>query len=611
MKCPQCSFVCSELRDICPKCLLDLRPHKHSLGLPVTDSDASYKELVRLITKQPKAPETKRSGLFSKVLTSSSQKQERPSHSTATEKQPQLRESPPKRSQPTETTKDKPQGLFLSDSKIEEIQTEVNKFKPEERIPLDFNDSPESASTRDNKSEINLPLDNQDDSQASYFDESLKITTLKDDTPLPQTPDEPKTLPSKELTYLGEFEQPGSFFDETESRKQDNPLELPAYQKKKRYTSIDTTTGKTSKIRRKHTDVIETSYEFSQTVSNQPEPTQYVQFKKNLIKKTKAVEDLDEITEDDFTIPEMVSKPPPTTYPVPKEEEKPLGNEESSRQETLEINKQEVPLDPTAHIQMLFQETDEELQSLDELGEISLSFEQLAQRERSELVELYFDLAEDAIVAPGSERSFENQRIASATANFSSELTQKAVEVEKEIASIRRDKARAARLEERRSTMTRKRLAKEVPAEPIGWIRRAVCSVVDIITVSLFCFLTVFVSHLVSSPAFAFTIKTMQMPDTIDIIYIGGLFLAFLPLTLVFYQAIMLSLFERTIGMFLLKIEIAQEDGDLPSASQLLLRAFSFPLTTLFLGFIPPLFGKRSLADHLARTILIRQRELI
>jgi uncharacterized RDD family membrane protein YckC len=47
MKCPACHYVCSDLRDICPKCLLDLRPSKKSLGLPISYPDSSYAVLVR------------------------------------------------------------------------------------------------------------------------------------------------------------------------------------------------------------------------------------------------------------------------------------------------------------------------------------------------------------------------------------------------------------------------------------------------------------------------------------------------------------------------------------------------------------------------------------
>lgn len=47
MRCPSCKFVCSELRDICPRCLEDLRHYKKSFGLPITKPEASYKELLQ------------------------------------------------------------------------------------------------------------------------------------------------------------------------------------------------------------------------------------------------------------------------------------------------------------------------------------------------------------------------------------------------------------------------------------------------------------------------------------------------------------------------------------------------------------------------------------
>ena len=45
MKCPQCSFICSDLRDLCPKCRLDLRPQKRIIGVKITDPLASYDDL--------------------------------------------------------------------------------------------------------------------------------------------------------------------------------------------------------------------------------------------------------------------------------------------------------------------------------------------------------------------------------------------------------------------------------------------------------------------------------------------------------------------------------------------------------------------------------------
>ncbi|MEZ4753865.1 MAG: hypothetical protein R3A13_06080 [Bdellovibrionota bacterium] len=46
MKCPACKFSCSELRDTCPHCMLDLREHKKLYQIPASDPKASYQELV-------------------------------------------------------------------------------------------------------------------------------------------------------------------------------------------------------------------------------------------------------------------------------------------------------------------------------------------------------------------------------------------------------------------------------------------------------------------------------------------------------------------------------------------------------------------------------------
>lgn len=45
MKCPVCSFISSDRRDICPKCSVDLRPHKEALGLSVSYPDLPADEL--------------------------------------------------------------------------------------------------------------------------------------------------------------------------------------------------------------------------------------------------------------------------------------------------------------------------------------------------------------------------------------------------------------------------------------------------------------------------------------------------------------------------------------------------------------------------------------
>ena len=54
MKCPACKFTCSELRDICPHCMLDLREHKTLHKIPITNSEASYQELIAKLSSSKK-----------------------------------------------------------------------------------------------------------------------------------------------------------------------------------------------------------------------------------------------------------------------------------------------------------------------------------------------------------------------------------------------------------------------------------------------------------------------------------------------------------------------------------------------------------------------------
>lgn len=66
MRCPGCSFVCSDLRDICPKCFLDLRPTKSSLKIKITAPKASYDDLLAQLrgseVAQPKTAAAPQSG---------------------------------------------------------------------------------------------------------------------------------------------------------------------------------------------------------------------------------------------------------------------------------------------------------------------------------------------------------------------------------------------------------------------------------------------------------------------------------------------------------------------------------------------------------------------
>lgn len=55
MRCPHCQFVSADLHDLCPKCHLDLRPHKKLSGIAISDATSGYEELLRRAGVDPSA----------------------------------------------------------------------------------------------------------------------------------------------------------------------------------------------------------------------------------------------------------------------------------------------------------------------------------------------------------------------------------------------------------------------------------------------------------------------------------------------------------------------------------------------------------------------------
>lgn len=76
MKCPGCRFVCSDSRDICPKCLLDLRPHKTAMGIPVRNPHLRYGELMAQLGGPARSGRKKKPGLWKKLFSRRPKKQE-------------------------------------------------------------------------------------------------------------------------------------------------------------------------------------------------------------------------------------------------------------------------------------------------------------------------------------------------------------------------------------------------------------------------------------------------------------------------------------------------------------------------------------------------------
>ena len=116
MKCPACNFVCSDLRDICPKCYCDLRPQKRLIGIPAANPNLPYHELLGKITARPKGdlPAKKSRGFLAKLT---------PLINRFAAKKKPPREKPIKASEPAAALKQKTPAL--TDAPVAETVTEV------------------------------------------------------------------------------------------------------------------------------------------------------------------------------------------------------------------------------------------------------------------------------------------------------------------------------------------------------------------------------------------------------------------------------------------------------------------------------------------------------
>jgi hypothetical protein len=92
----------------------------------------------------------------------------------------------------------------------------------------------------------------------------------------------------------------------------------------------------------------------------------------------------------------------------------------------------------------------------------------------------------------------------------------------------------------------------------------------------------------------------------LDLVPVFGVSLALLPIVLLIYPMITSILFEATWGQGSADISLGQSSGRALSLSNLLVRAFSLPLSMLLFGWLSLPFSRRALHDYLARTRVLR-----
>lgn len=236
MKCPNCRFVCSELRDICPKCLLDLRPHKSSLALPISFPDLSYAELTAKIMKKPlsdtppKEPEIK--------LLSSLKEFGRDVLSAFSPSEQEQRQE--------QATQEMPEDKGISNSE------EVAAIDALDKSVIDADQEIDTSSPTTNKSDLNsvedspqkaptvLDLSNSQDNLSEILDQMIGETEIEIETIKPEEIDDKiefdfvmddddstsETEDQTELPPIGNLASSTDIYVEPEATPEENVLKL-------------------------------------------------------------------------------------------------------------------------------------------------------------------------------------------------------------------------------------------------------------------------------------------------------------------------------------------------------------------------------------------------
>ena len=181
MKCSQCKFVCSDKKDICPKCQFDLRPHKKALGIRIVSPNASYEELLVL-------EQSKESGKSPEVLEVASEAPENEQSTGATEassfgglfgkifgKTSTAEQAPQKNNQEDASEFELTGDLDLEVVSQEEFSSEEEEISSESKRPME-----PVAAQLSSEEDLNLDEDDDIDRVLAAEEEFVSTSDLSD-----------------------------------------------------------------------------------------------------------------------------------------------------------------------------------------------------------------------------------------------------------------------------------------------------------------------------------------------------------------------------------------------------------------------------------------------
>jgi uncharacterized RDD family membrane protein YckC len=567
MKCPDCNFVCSDLRDICPKCFVDLREFKTELGIPVTNPKASYEQLLertgaaRTALRGIVDPSPTKSNLWGAVAGLFGAKTSGGNQKTTGE---ELESLSLKVERPLPTPREAPQAetnLPSSKSESTAIQRQIETLQSEDlsRSPL-------------------LEPKIMDDNKKLEYQFNIDIPPLI-----------PAQVPSESASGPAEIPEPPSFNDGAraalESRLIADALEGAAAERDLFSADEQTPVQESAEVQaptetllgQQATTVEGEGLTESLALIEEPLPSQ----NQEVLKGSSSV----------------LESPPPSassSTPAPT----PLSFELKPSGQTL---------GPT--LDALFAETLGDLINTRAEDAIELSSEHFYSNVQPERVAVLFEMTREALIDPESERRYTDEIETS---------SQRKVESEEMTAQLRNVvqvmNAPMVTLKGRQGLgLSGKSIERETPEHwepaPVSVLRRLAAMLVDTLVVLFLTVLGTSALLVYLMPDFDAVLLGDRIPNIFDIINVityaalSGILLS------IFLPTLFLSLWSSTPGLSAMGLTALSLKGKSVGKAQALVRSAVMPLSLLFFGWVPLLFGKGSLHDSAARIVIARKRD--
>lgn len=663
MKCPNCGFVGSDLRDLCPKCAIDLRPSKKLLGIKITSQEASYSELLE---KSGLSASTT-SKVVKDTLTSNAPKKKLNILGG-------MREFWDKRvaSQSTESTSpDKTSSVAESDGVGEESAStdtprEPSNIREQMESPLDLN-SPTATIELEDIPSGPSSIEMLDDSLTSLANQALEQIEKE-----PQSQSEPYDEAPNETEVEIEFEtsQDEETIDSDDSSSivtlefeglEESNSSSAEMEEKAPLTHSDSTAAMPPPYGRSLDDLMHEINQFAQNHETEKDQDytdpskgrseveiavvneELPDFSITAIKGSTAVTTLqtesydepdDELPESsDSDLKEELASDRIETAQYELRDNQ--GSSNSYSDALPEVYPTSLPTDPYASgdftmptetggnsdssvgVSDLFQDALLNISDFDSSNSIEISVAQLLKIEVSDEIDLLFTMANSAISNPQSEEVYDNDLSTFTERHVEAHQLEKQLEnteilLSSPVMSLRAQQR--AKLPSPNYLISGKKVTHSknqriefhpgVELPSLGVIRPFCGTIIDLLICGSGSFLVSasFENGIGVSPLPL--IFSGNLPSAISIGYLLAYWAIFFISTLTVYNILALMLWGKTLGNYCVGLTIVTEGGKRPKPSHAIVRGLIYPISLVCLGGLPLLLGKRSLHDYMARLVV-------